>query len=216
MIIRRALFLVALAIFSFLFYNNGYAQSDIEPRGAFLRSLAIPGWGHYYADNDNWTRGAVHLGVDAVLIASYVGLRVRSSNLENQFVTLASLRAGVDITDRNRTFQLALADFNTLGEYNDFQLRSRNWNRLIDATPENEWNWVNEKDRERYNELRANRETAKNQIPAVAALLVVNRVLSAVNAYTRARTMASVPEIVVSPLLPGKDAGIITTIRFRY
>ena len=214
--IQRIIFLLSLVMFTFITCSRGYAQKKADPQGAFLRSLVLPGWGHHYTDSDNWGRGAVHLGADALLIASYVGLRIRSSNLQEQFTTLASLRAGVDISERNRTFQLALSDFNSLSEYNDFQLRSRNWNRLIDASPENEWNWVSEEDRERYNELRADRETANNQLPAVAALLVVNRVLSAVSAYSRARKMSSVPEVAVSPFIPGLDTGFIATFRFRY
>lgn len=213
---QRTFFLLVVIMFSLLIYDNGNAQQKADPKGAFLRSLVLPGWGHYYADRDNWTRGAIHLGADAILIASFAGLRIRSSNLEEQFITLASLRAGVDINDRSRTFQLAISDFNTLSEYNDFQLRSRNWNRLIADLPENRWNWVSDEDRERYNNLRADREAANNQLPAVAALLVVNRVLSAVNAYSRARKNSSLPEVTVSPYTPGLDTGFIATLRFRY
>jgi len=213
---QRTFFLLVVMMFSLLIYDNGCAQQKADPKGAFLRSLVLPGWGHYYADRDNWTRGAIHLGADAILIASFAGLTIRSSNLEEQFITLASLKAGVDINDRSRTFQLAISDFNTLREYNDFQLRSRNWNRLIADLPENQWNWVSEEDRERYNNLRADREAANNQLPAVAALLVVNRVLSAVNAYSRARKSSSLPEVVVSRYTPGLDTGFVATLRFRY
>lgn len=213
--IRLFIFSLVLLL-ALLNYERGYAQKTSDSRGAFLRSLVLPGWGHYYTDSDNWGRGAAHLGADAVLIASFVGLKIRSSNLEEQFKTLASLRAGVNITDRNRAFQLAIADFKSLSEYNDFQLRSRNWNRLIDTSPKNDWSWVSEEDRNRYNELRAERDSANNQIPVVAAFLVVNRVLSAVNAYSRARKKLNIPEMTVSPYTPGTQTGFITTIRFRY
>jgi len=193
-----------------------FAQDNPDPRGAFLRSLALPGWGHYYAEPNNWGRGAVHLGADVALLASYAGLKIRSVNLKEQYTTLASLRAGVDIANRSRSFQLAITDFNTLTDYNDFQLRSRNWNQLITDIPENRWSWASDEDRERYNELRSNRETVNNQIPAVAALLVLNRVISAVNAYSRARRISGVPDIAISPYTVTGGSGFIATLRFRY
>ncbi len=213
---QKIVFLFAFVLGSFLISSVLYAQKKADPRGAFLRSLALPGWGHYYTNNDNWGRGAFHLGAEAILIASYAGLRIRSSKLEQNISTLALLRAGVDIDDRNRSFQLAIADFNSLREYNDFQLRSRNWNRLLDESSENEWRWDSEQDRQHYNELRTDRETIKNQLPAIAALMVVNRVLSAVSAYSRAKTKVTIPEVSVAPYNPGSETGIVATVRFRY
>jgi|SRR6056297_2160182 len=213
---RYIVFFIISAIVAFLFSGSVYAQKNPDPRGAFLRSLALPGWGHFYADQDNWGRGAVHLGADVALLVSYTGLRIRSVNLKEQYTTLASLRAGVDIANRNRSFQLAITDFNTLADYNNFQLRSRNWNELITDSPENRWSWATAEDRERYNELRSNRETVNNQIPAVAAFLVLNRVISAVNAYSRARKISGVPEIAISPYSVSGDSGFIATLRFRY
>lgn len=215
---KKVVFLFLFMILSLLFFDDGYTQSNAEPepRAAFFRSLILPGWGHYYTDSDNWGRGALHLGADILLISGYAGLTIRSSNLEEKFITLANLRAGVDIDGRGRTFQLAIADFNNLQEYNNFQLRSRNWNGLIDEVPENEWSWISEEDRLKYNELRADREAARNQLPAIAALLVLNRVLSAVNAYSKARNLSSMPEIAVTPYRPGADAGFVATLRFSY
>lgn len=213
---RYIVFFIILAIVTLFFSSSVFAQKNPDPRGAFLRSLVLPGWGHYYTDKDNWRRGAVHLGADVALLAGYAGLKIRSTNLKEQYTTLASLRAGVDIADRNRSFQLAVADFNTFTDYNNFQLRSRNWNQLIADLPENRWNWVSDEDRDRYNELRSNRETVNNQIPAVAAFLVLNRVISAVSAYSRARKISGVPEMALSPFNVSGDTGFIATLRFRY
>jgi len=213
---RYIVFFIILAIVTLFFSSNVCAQKNPDPRGAFLRSLVLPGWGHYYTDQDNWGRGAVHLGADVTLLAGYAGLKIRSTNLKEQYTTLASLRAGVDIADRNRSFQLAVADFNTLTDYNNFQLRSRNWNQLIADLPENRWNWGSDEDRDRYNELRSNRETVNNQLPAVAAFLVLNRVISAVSAYSRARKISGIPEMALSPYNVSGDTGFIATLRFRY
>jgi hypothetical protein len=163
------------------------AQTDPDPAGAFVRSLAVPGWGHFYAGNDHRTRGAVHLGTDLVLIGTLFGFNARAVNLREQYTTLSSLRAGVDISGRERSFRLAVGDFNSLEAYNDYQLRTRNWDRLIEDTPDNRWLWDSADDRIRYRELRSTRDRIRNQLPALAALMVVNRVVSGISAYNRAR-----------------------------
>jgi hypothetical protein len=193
------------------------AQPPPDARNAFLRSLVVPGWGHYYADSNNWNRGKFHLGAEAVMIGSLFGLRSRISNLEKQYITLASLRAGVDISDRSRRFQLAVGEYNNLHEYNDFQLRSRNWNRLFDNIRENRWEWAGEDDREQYNRLRADRDRSKNQIPALLSMMAVNRIISAISAYNRAEDASGPPEVTLSPGIHHQGvSGVMATMQVRF
>ncbi|REL33026.1 hypothetical protein DYD21_12250 [Rhodohalobacter sp. SW132] len=194
------------------------AEAQPDPRGSFLRSLAVPGWGHYYNDSDNWLRGQVHLGAELVLIGSYFGFTARAGNLEDQYLTFANHKAGVAIHDRSRAFRLALGQHDNLAEYNDFQLRSRNWDQLFADSPENRWEWKTPEDRQRYQELREKSDNARNQLPAIAALMVVNRAVSAVSAYRRARNMASSPELVFTPVHPigSGDTGIVANLSFRF
>lgn len=205
------LFLLSLMI------SSGRAQQMPNPEGAFIRSLIVPGWGHYYVNHDHWTRGQVHLGTEVALIASYFGFSVRAQNLEQQYQTLASLKAGVDLSAKSRAFQIAIGDFNTLREYNDFQLRSRKWNRLFEDRPENRWLWENEAARENYNDLRSDMDRVRNQLPAILGLMVVNRVISAVSAYNHAHNKANIPEISFMPVsIQSSGTGIVGNMRIRF
>jgi hypothetical protein len=193
------------------------AINQPDARSAFIRSMILPGWGHYYADQDNWNRGKIHLGTEAVLIASYFGLLNRASNLEERYFTHASLKAGVQIDHRSRAFQLAIGDYSNLREYNDYQLRSRNWNRLLEETAENNWNWQTENDRARYNRLRSDRDRVKNQLPGILGLMAVNRVISALSAYNHVRNQENLPGITVLPFNGGYGlAGAIIHLDFRF
>lgn len=160
---------------------------NTSPRGAFVRSLVLPGWGHFYAGSSHYNRAGIHLGSEAALIGAWVGFSVKSGRLENDYITFTRLHAGVDLTSRGRAFRLAVGDFNSLEEYNDYQLRSRNWNRVLDDTPENRWSWPSAGERLSYRDMRSNADRIRNQIPAFAALMVVNRVVSAVSAYNRVK-----------------------------
>lgn len=216
---KRTLLLFFLPLFALLLiWAPVKAQSQPDPRVSFLRSLAVPGWGHYYNDSDNWTRGQVHLSADIVLLGSYFGLNIRAGNLEDQYITFANLRSGVSIENRSRSFQLAISQYNTLSEYNDFQLRSRNWNQVLPDTPENRWHWNSTADRQQYSELRENSDNARNQLPAIGALLVVNRVVSAISAYRRARDMSSGPDLVFAPVQTTGtgSSGVVASLTFRF
>lgn len=158
-----------------------------NPRGAFLRSLAVPGWGHHYVDQTNWTRGKYHVGADVILILSFLGLNIHSNNLQQTWFGYSRTEAGIDIENRSRTIRLAVGGFNSLTAYNDFQARTRNWDQFIGDTPENRWNWQSDEDRNKYNDLRNRFENIDQQLPALVGLMIVNRVVSAISAYNRAR-----------------------------
>ncbi|MEX0994762.1 MAG: hypothetical protein WD599_04485 [Balneolaceae bacterium] len=191
----------------------GHAQPD--PAHAFLRSVLIPGWGHHYVDKSDWVRGQVHLAAEAGLIASLFGLYSRAGNLETQYQTLASLHAGVDVSERDRLFRLAVGDFDSLDEYNDYHLRSRNWNRLLDYEPENRWNWESANRRSEYRNLRSKVDRTEQQIPALISLMIVNRVVSGISAWLRARQRADLPRMTITPVRDVQNhRGVVATVSF--
>ncbi|MDZ7719526.1 MAG: hypothetical protein U5K72_11980 [Balneolaceae bacterium] len=206
-----------LFMLMFLQITVSVAQDGKSREGAFIRSLVVPGWGHYYVNQEKWRRGQVHLGAEIALIASYFGFSTRAKNLENQYETLALLKAGVSISDRSRSFQLAMGDFNTLREYNEYQLRSRNWNRLYEDQTENRWNWKTTEDRNKYNDLRSDVDRVENQLPAILGLMVVNRVISALSAYNRAKTQLNVPEMTLMPvMIDEKKVGVTARLTLNF
>ncbi|MGK7370546.1 MAG: hypothetical protein ACNS64_10050 [Candidatus Halalkalibacterium sp. M3_1C_030] len=171
--------------------NSDYSNQS-NPRTAFLKSLAVPGWGHYYVNRDDWPRGKYHLGADVLLIISFLGFNIHSNNLQQDWYSYARSEAGINIEDRSRTIRLAVGDFNNLSAYNDYQLRTRNWGQLIEDKPENRWNWQSDELRSTYNDIRNRFENIDQQLPALVGLMVVNRVISAISAYNRAgKTSAS-------------------------
>lgn len=179
-----------LILFFSLFGGVAIAQSGAEslsPQGAFLRSLAVPGWGHHYVDSNSWSRGQYHLGAEAALLISYFGLNIHSNNLQQNWQAYAVKEAGVSVKDRSRSFQLAVGEFNSLSDYNDFQTRARNWDQLIADTPENRWRWANDSRRNEYNSIRSRFESIDQQLPALVGFMVVNRLISAVSAYNWAK-----------------------------
>lgn len=219
LVIRCSLMVFFLAVF---FSANAEAQFQQQeelpsPRGAFLRSLVMPGWGHYYVDNDNWRQGQYHLAADVVMILSYTGLSVRSNVLQNDLETYALSNAQTDLSGRERDYFIAVGNFDNLEAYNDFQLRSRNWNNLIADTPENQWNWNSADDRTRYRDMRERIDRNDNQLPTIITLMVANRVISGLSAFVKARNMVeNVPEASFSYLNEFGQPGVTARVRFSF
>lgn len=194
-----------------------YEFEEKSPRGAFLRSLVMPGWGHQYIDKTDWKRGQYHMAADAVMILSYAGISIRNVQLENDLETFALANAGIDLANRNRDTFLAIANFDNLEAYNDFQLRSRNWDDLITDTPENRWNWVDDGDRFRYQDMRERIDKNSNQLPALITLMVANRVISGLSAFAKARNMnRNLPEARFSYLNEFGEPGLTASLRFGF
>ncbi len=203
--------------FSAFAQEQNFEFEDKSPRGAFLRSLVLPGWGHHYIDKTNWKRGQYHMAADAVMLLSYAGIRVRNTQLENDLLTFARANAGIDLSNRNRDLFLAIANYDNLDAYNDFQLRARNWDDLIEDSPENRWNWAEDSDRFQYQDKRERIDKNSNQLPALITLMVANRVISGISAFTTARNRnLRIPEARFSYLNEFGEPGITASLRFGF
>jgi len=188
-----------------------------NPRTALLISFVVPGLGHNYVDSDNWTRGKIHLASEIALIAGYFGLNARANRLEGALTTLARSKAGVSLSNRNRDFELAVANFDNLADYNDFQLRTRRWQNILPDTPENRWNWETNKARFEFQDTRDRISNSENQLPTLLSLMVANRILSGINAFTRARNLGvNLPEAGVSYINEFGQPGVTAHLKFSF
>jgi hypothetical protein len=189
----------------------------VSPAGAMLRSFVLPGWGQLSLGGDFNRRGAMHLGAEAVLISSYLWLHYNAGSLENNMFAHVSRYAGIDISNRSRSFQLAVAAHNSLTDFNDFQERSRQWNEILENVPQNQWVWQSEQNRFDYQDIRNRLDRSRQQLPAIATLMVANRIISGVHAFMSARRMASsLPEVSLSMPYYGDPAGVMATVSFRF
>ncbi len=179
----------------------GIASAQPNAQGALLRSLIVPGWGQLYNQPESWTAGKIHLAADVALLAAYLGYDSRAAELNRTLITQARHYSGADLVGQSRSFRFAVADFASLAAYNDYQLRTRNWNRILADTPENQWQWQDDDSRRRYVSLINKEAAARDQLPAIASLMVVNRVLAGIGAYRQARNFT---------LTTGLDSGVPT------
>ncbi len=196
-------------------YQTAESETGVSPAGALLRSFVMPGWGHYAADPTDWTRGQVHLGADLAMLASYVLLANYQHRLEGNLHTFGDQYSGINLSERERSFRLAVAGYNSLREYNDYQERSRNWDRIYPETDENYWEWESDEKRQSYNEMRSRRDNIERQAPALLGMMVVNRVIAGVSAFTTVRSQGQNYSVYVSPVNRPEDS-VQATLRIDF
>lgn len=189
-----------------------------KPGIAFLKSLIIPGWGHYYVNKHHWTRGKFQLAAAAILLVSYLELRSYTNHLKNDMFTYAAAYSGTDIRSRGTQFQLNVASYNSLAQYNDYQERARNWGQLYPQTSKYMWNWQSEKDRLHYVGMKNRYDRTRQQLPTLITLMVANRIISGISAYIRARKADArdLPKVALSVPLEYGTNGIQANITIPF
>ena len=180
--IALIVFAVALLKPNFAIAQND-AQHSASPTGALFRSLLVPGWGQYYTEPNDWTRGKIHFITDVALLGSYFGVHINTNQLQASRTAFAAQHAGIDLSEVNRTVRLYVAEFNSVQEYNDFQERSRNWNLLL---TDSYWNWNSETNRKEFQQLNNRIDQQRQQLPAIVSLMIINRVIAGIHAYSNA------------------------------
>jgi hypothetical protein len=134
-----------------------------------------------------------------LVLAMVVGEQRQARLLDDGF-SLAETYAGISLTDKSRSLQLAVSDYDSFQEYNETMLRLRNWNRLLADTPENHWTWDSSERRVEYQELREQADQAGRAMPIAISLMVANRVVSALSAARLARDASPSVTVSLSPV----------------
>ena len=159
-----------------------------NPRTALLHSIILPGWGHRYVNKKKWTQGKIHLATEVVLWSGLLGVLLLSTSIDNNLASMAKSYAGANIKQQNRSYELAISTHNSIREYNEHTLRTRQWDRLYDETnPNFNWEWTTENKRIRFNQLRRRRNHLRDQIPTVIGLMVINRIISSIDSFILAQ-----------------------------
>lgn len=187
--------------------------------GAFARSLVVPGWGHYYSGGEHGRTGRWFLASEAVLVVSLFTLSGHAAVLDQNAQTMARAYAGVDVSLHGRAFELAVGNHGSRAAYEDALERSRSWD-LLDRFPNEpsyNWEWRAEEDRLAYRDMRSRRDHVRQQMPVIGALMVANRLVSAIGAYNRARSgRLSGMQSVLEPGLLTPDGYGSVQLRLRF
>lgn len=158
---------------------------------AVLYSLLLPGMGELYADG--FSSGKYFLIAEGTLWLGYAAVEIHANDLRDGARAYAAARAGVDVTGKNDDFYVNIGNFLTVEEYNEKRLRDREPDKLYDPLTGYGWRWDADASRLAYKDQRIASENMYNNRKFIGAAILVNHLVSAINAartaiaYNRAR-----------------------------
>ena len=160
---------------------NSYLDSEKKSVGlGIVYSLLLPGMGELYADA--YSVGKYFTIADGLLWGTFIGMNAYSNWQEDSYKSYAASEAGV-INDANKDedYYANIGDYTSVYTYNEQKALERNFDEMYDEQT-NFWKWNSTDERRTYRDMWNSSETASNGIRFVVGGLILNRLISAINA----------------------------------
>ena len=147
---------------------------------AVVYSLLLPGMGELYADG--FDEGRYSLAAEGALWISYFSFRQYGKWMQNDARSFAANHSGASISGKDDRFFVNLGNFLDTYEHNEKQLRDRELDNVYDVNAGYYWRWDSDMNRKEYRAMRVSSERVFSNSQFIIATIVVNRILSAINA----------------------------------
>lgn len=167
--------------------NNSSVQSHEvstvskkSPVMAVVYSLLLPGMGELYADG--FSQGRYSLIAEGGLWMTYFSFRQYGAWIQNDSRNFAASHAGAQVNGKDDQYFVNIGNFGDTYEYNEKKLRDRELAKVYDVNAGYAWKWDSDASRKEFRTMRVSSERVLNNSRFVIASIVVNRVISAINA----------------------------------
>lgn len=207
-------------------------NAPISPTRAVLYSLLLPGLGDYQLGNKG--RATAFFAAEGIIWISFAVFEVQGHQREDEYRDLAVRFAGVSHTGHSDEFYATLRDYDNSDEYEaDVKLEARaEATRVEDIDPDaleayfvanrvddfEPWLWTSHDRRLQYSEVRSSSKTSYRRADYMLAAAAANRVVSAVVAFTAARSARPEPalgyHLDFTPRAHGVDVALTLTRSF--
>ncbi len=148
-------------------------------RKNILYSLLLPGLGEWVAGHR--TSAKIFIGADLSLIGGIIGSQAYARQLERDFHGFAAVHAGVNTAGKNNQYWIDVGNATDLIAFNERRRVQRNLNATWPETDFYFWHWDSEQNRFKYVGLRRKQNNWDNAATFLAAGMIINRIISAVN-----------------------------------
>lgn len=146
---------------------------------AIIYSLLLPGMGELYADG--YSSGKYFTIAEGTLWGVFIGMNTYANWQRDRYKAYAVTNAGITNEGKNADFYATIADYTSVGEYNDAQALNRNFEAMYNVETQY-WSWPSTEQRRTYRGMWTSSEQTFNDIRFVVGGLILNRIVSAINA----------------------------------
>ncbi len=165
-------------------YQESVLQDQNQPSRknpglAILYSLLLPGMGELYAGG--YDTGVYFTVADGLLWGTLAGFSIYGNWQEKNYRAFAESNAGVILSGKESEFFANIGSYLSVDDYNKVQELNREFAKAYD-TQKFYWKWENNDKRREYREMWSSSESAFNNLRFAAGALILNRLISAINA----------------------------------
>lgn len=146
---------------------------------AILYSLLLPGMGELYADN--FESGKYFTIADGVIWGFVAGFNIYGDRQKDNYKAFAESYGGVDNSGKDADFYANVANYTSVDSYNREQELNRNFEEVYN-TQTHYWKWSGTAQRREFRDIWSSSETAYNNVRFAVGALILNRVISMINA----------------------------------
>ena len=159
-----------------------HLESSIQkknPALAILYSMLIPGMGELYANA--YESGKYFTIADGVLWGVFTGFSIYGNQQENNYKSFAQSKAGANVDGKDADYFANVGAYLSLDDYNTSMELDRRFEETYN-TSTHYWKWSSDDQRKEYRSLWTSSESAFTNVRFVVGALILNRVISAINA----------------------------------
>ncbi|MBN2029563.1 hypothetical protein JW824_04895 [bacterium] len=163
-------------------------ESDLKSPSeikAFFFSFLLPGAGEYYAGSKKMAK--IFFSSEILLWTTYFSFRTYGNWKKEDYRNLAVCCAGVDLSGKDHQYFVNIENFDTIREYNEAKLRQRQFDEVYPDTPYYYWQWDSGTSRHQFEKLRIASDTAYHRSLFVIGGIVINHIVSGIDALRLAR-----------------------------
>ncbi len=159
--------------------RTSYVQGKKNAGIAVLLSLVLPGMGELYSGS--YSSGKYFTIIDAALWGTYIGMNTYSYWTQHRYKAFAASSAGVNNANKDGDFYANVGDYQNEAEYNNDMALQGNFDKMYNGSSFY-WSWQTTADRKNYRDMWTSSEQAKNNLRFIVGALILNRIVSAINA----------------------------------
>jgi hypothetical protein len=154
-------------------------KSKKNPGLAILFSMLLPGMGELYAGD--YSGGKYFTIADGVLWGVFAGFQSYGNWKEDNYKSFLQSKAGANLDGKDNDYFTNVGIYISVDEYNKEQELNREFSSAYYKSSYY-WKWQSESDRKEYRNMWSSSENAYTNVRFVVGALVLNRLLSAINA----------------------------------
>lgn len=166
-----------------------FDRSVSSTAGPFLSSLLIPGWGQYKQGRKN--TAVMFIGFEVVMWGGIYLTQKYGNALEDDYIAYAVSHAGISSSGKKHEYYVDIGNYSSQYEFNEVQQKERDYESLY-MGEEYYWNWDSDNNRNHFEDLRIKSDSYKHSAIYFAGAIVINHLVSAVEAARYQRKHESI------------------------